>query len=86
MTPNIAIVRVETPHWRSIPLWIPLFLLWIPAILLSPLIFLVIFGLSIAGRLDPWNSFRVLWDLICSLPGTNVRVTNDGTNVQVRII
>jgi hypothetical protein len=86
MTPNIAIVRVETPHWRSIPLWIPLFLLWIPAILLSPLIFLVIFGLSIAGRLDPWNSFRVLWDLICSLPGTNVRVTNDGTNVHVRII
>lgn len=86
MTPNIAIVHIETPHWRSIPLWIPLFLLWIPAILLSPFILIVIFGLSIAGKLNPWHTFRVLWDLICSLPGTQVRVTTDGTNVRVRIL
>jgi hypothetical protein len=86
MTPNIAIVRIETSHWHSIPLWIPLFLLWIPAILLSPLIFIVVFGLSIAGRINPWNTFKVLWDLVCALPGTNVRVTADGTNVRVRIL
>jgi len=86
MTPNIAIVHIETPHWRSIPLWIPLFLLWIPAILLSPFILIVIFGLSIAGKLNPWRIFRVLWDLLCSLPGTQVRVTTDGTNVRVRIL
>jgi hypothetical protein len=86
MTPNIAIVRIETPHWHSIPLWIPLFLLWIPVILLSPIIFIVVFCLSIAGRIDPWNTFKVLWDLVCALPGTNVRVTADGTNVRVRIL
>jgi hypothetical protein len=86
MTPNIAFVRIETPHWRSIPLWIPLFLLWIPAILLSPFLFLVIFGLSIAGKIDPWHAFRVLWDLLCSLPGTQVRVTSEGTHVNVRIL
>jgi len=86
MTPNIAVVRIETPHWRSIPLWIPLFLLWIPAILLSPIIFLVIFGLSVAGRINPWNAIRVLWDLICALRGTQVRVTAEGTHVNVRIL
>jgi hypothetical protein len=86
MTPNIAIVRIETPHWHMIPLWIPLFLLWIPALILSPLIFLVVVGLSLAGKLNPWRTFRVLWDLVCALPGTHVRVTSDGTNVRVRIL
>jgi hypothetical protein len=86
MTPNIAIVRIETPHWRCIPLWIPLFLLWIPAILLSPVIFLVLLGLSIAGSINPWRAMRVIWDLACSLPGTHVRVTSEGTNVVVRIL
>jgi len=86
MTPNIAYVRIESPHWRSIPMWIPLFLLWIPAIILSPLIFLVILGLSLAGKLNPWNTFCVLWDLVCALPGTHVRVIADETNVNVRIL
>jgi hypothetical protein len=86
MTPNIAIVSIQTPHWRCIPLWIPLFLLWIPVILLSPLVLLIIFGLSLAGRINPWHAFRVFWNIFCSLPGTNVRVAADGANVAVRII
>jgi hypothetical protein len=85
VTPNIALIQIDTPHWRCIPLWIPLFLLWIPAILLSPFIFVVIFGLAIAGRINPWRAFRVLWDLLCALPGTHVRVTADGSRIQVRI-
>ena len=86
MTPNIAIVHIETPHWRSIPLWIPLFILWIPAILLSPFIFLVILGLALAGKVSPWRAFRVLWDLVCALPGTHVRVTADDARVRVQIL
>jgi hypothetical protein len=86
VTPNIAVVHIETPHWRSIPLWIPLFLLWIPVILLSPIILLVIIGLSIAGKLSPWRTLSVIWAIVCSLPGTHVRVTTEGTKVQVRIL
>ena len=86
MTPNIAIIRVETPHWRMPGLWIPLFLLWIPALLFSPLIFLVLFGLCMAGNVSPWRAIAVFWSLLCSLPGTHVRVTADGNNVQVRIL
>ena len=86
MTPNIAVVQIETPHWRSFPLWIPLFLLWIPVILLSPIIFLVLLGLSIAGRIDPWHALSVIWHIVCGLPGTHVRVATEGTKVQVRIL
>jgi hypothetical protein len=86
VTPNVAIIRIETQHWHCIPLWIPLFLLWVPAILLSPLIFVVIFALAVAGRVDPWRAIAALWNLVCSLPGTNVRVVADGAKVQVRIL
>ena len=86
MTPNIAVVHIETPHWRCIPLWIPLFLLWIPALLLSPLILLVVIGLSIAGRINPWKAIAVFWNILCSLPGTHVRVATDDAKVLVRIL
>jgi hypothetical protein len=86
MTPSIAIVRVETPDFRMIPLWVPLFLLWIPALLLSPLILLVIFGLSLAGRINPFTACRVLWGLVCALRGIQVRVHAEDANVYVRIL
>lgn len=86
MTPNIAVVEVETPHWRCIPLWIPLFLLWIPIVLLSPLILLVIIGLAIAGRINPWRAMKVIWDLVWSLPGTHVRVTTGDAKIAIRIL
>jgi len=86
MTPSLAIVHVHNPHWRGIKLWIPLFLLWIPAVLLSPLILLVIFGLSIAGRINPFLAIRTFWEILCSLPGTNVHVRADRSTVLVRIL
>ena len=86
MTPSIAIVRVETPGFGGIPLWIPLFLLWIPAILLSPLIFLVLFVACATGRINPWRAIAAFWAILSSLSGTSVRVTAQGTKVLVRIL
>jgi hypothetical protein len=86
MIANIAVLQVESPCWRTPRLWIPLFLLWIPVLLLSPIIFLVIVGLSLAGGLHPWRALRVLWDLVSSLPGTRVHVRADGNTVQVRVL
>jgi hypothetical protein len=86
MTPNIAIVHVENPHWRGVRLWLPLFLLWIPIILLSPLILLVVLGVCLAGRVNPWRAIAAFWALSCSLPGTDVRVCADGNKVLVRIL
>jgi hypothetical protein len=85
--PNIAVIGIQSPHWCGFKLWIPLFLLWIPAILLSPLIFLVLFGLCMAGRVSPWRAIAVFWAILCNLPGTNVHVSvPDGANVLVRIL
>jgi hypothetical protein len=86
MTPNVAIVHVANPHWRGIRLWLPLFLLWIPLILLSPLILLVVLAVCMAGRINPWRALAAFWALSCSLPGTDVRVCVDGNRVTVRIL
>lgn len=86
MTPNLAVLEIRAPHWRVPRLWLPLFLLWIPVIVLSPLILLVFVGAGIAFRISPWRTIAVLWRLLCALPGTDVRVTADGTHVFVKIL
>ncbi len=86
MTPNIAIVQIQRPSSRGYRLWLPLFLLWIPAILLSPVIFLVLFGLCIAGNVSLWRAIAVFWAILCGLPGTDIRVCADGNQVLVRIL
>jgi hypothetical protein len=86
MIPSIAVVRVQTPHWRTPQLWLPLFLLWIPLLLLSPIVLLVLGGLCIAGRVSFWRAVAAFWSLLCSLPGTHVRVCADGNKVQVRVL
>jgi hypothetical protein len=86
MTPNIAIVHVGNPHWRGIHLWLPLFLLWIPLVLLSPLIFLVVCAVCLAGRVNPWRAIAAFWAISCSLSGTQVHVSARGNQVLVRIL
>ena len=53
MTPNFAVLGIETPRWHTPRLWLPLFLLWIPVALLSPVIFLILVAVAIAGRTTP---------------------------------
>ncbi|MGA2672564.1 MAG: hypothetical protein ABSE99_04985 [Terracidiphilus sp.] len=96
MTPNFAVIGIQTPHWRGRRLWLPLFLLWIPVVLLSPLIFLVAVGIwlavriapgiPLACRVSPWRTIAVLWGILCSLPGTHVRVSTQDTQILVRIL
>jgi hypothetical protein len=97
MTPNLAVLEIRAQHWHMPRLWLPLFLLWIPVIVLSPLILLVflglcvagslnLFGNSMAGRINPCRAIVVLWRMLCALPGTDVRVTADGTHVFVKIL
>jgi hypothetical protein len=86
MTPSIAIVHVQNPHWRGIKLWIPLFLLWIPALILSPLFLVVLLAVSIVGRIDFVAALKTFWGILCGLSGTDVRVNADGNRVLVRIL
>ena len=86
MIPSLAILRIETPHWHTPRLWIPLFLLWILLQLLSPIILLVLASLCVAARISPWRPVSALWSILCSLSGTQVRVCADGNRVQVSIL
>lgn len=86
MTPSIAIVHVHNPHWRGIRLWIPLFLLWVPALLLAPLILLALVVACLIWRLNPWMAVSRIWGLLCALPGTDVHVDSPENQVLVRIL
>ena len=86
MTPNIAIVQIQNPHWRGCKLWLPLFLLWIPLILLSPLILLVILIACWLGRINFIRAIAAFWSISCGLPGTDVRVSTGANRILVRIL
>ena len=83
MIPSVAIIRYESFPAQRHRLWIPLFLLWIPLLVLAPLLLLVVLVVSLALRV---NVFRILWDFLCALSGLHVHVQAKGNVVTVRII
>lgn len=86
MIPTLALVHVEQPSGRSFHLWLPLFLLWIVLLILSPLILLLVLVYCLAGRVSPWRAMVALGSLVWNLGGTDVRVTAEGRRVMVRIL
>lgn len=86
MTPNFAIVHVNYVHGPNFRLWLPLFLLWIPAILLAPFILLALMIACLISGMGFWRCIGAGWSLLCSLPGTDVRVATEGNKVLVRIL
>jgi hypothetical protein len=86
MTPNVALIRIQSGQARIPPIPLPLFLLWIPGILLAPFVLLAIWIACLVVNLRFWRTLRVLWDLLCALPGTHVRVCADGKKITVRIL
>ena len=86
MTPNVAMIRIQPEHAWCPPIPLPLFLLWIPGILLAPFLILGIWIVCLVYRLRIWRTLGVLWDLFCALPGTNVRVCADVKKITVCIL
>lgn len=86
MTPNLAVVHINFLHGPNFRLWLPLFLLWIPGILLAPIILLALLIGCLVSGMRFWRTISVFWGLLCSLPGTDVRVTTEGNRVLVRIL
>jgi hypothetical protein len=86
VTPNIAIVHVDFPRGPNFRLWLPLFLLWVPAILLAPFVLLALLIACVLARVPFWRSIATFWALLCGLPGTDVRVSTEGNHVLVRIL
>jgi hypothetical protein len=86
MTPNLAIVHVNYRHGPNFRLWLPLFLLWVPALLLAPFILLALLIACMISGVPFWHCVTAGWYLLCSLPGTDIRVVTEGNKVLVRIL
>ena len=86
MTPNVAIVHVSFPRGPNFRLWLPLFLLWVPAIVLAPFVLLALLIGCLISDVPFWRSISTLWAVLLSLPGTDVRVSTEGNRVLVRIL
>lgn len=86
MTPNIAVVHVNHLHGPNFRLWLPLFLLWIPTILLAPFVLILLAIVCLAMDVPFWRSMATFWAILCSLPGTDVRVSTEGNRVLLRIL
>lgn len=89
MIPNLAVIRIQGERGWCPPIPVPLFLVWIFAILLSPLILvalLVLWAFSLGAGYQMWRLLGAFWRILCALPGTSVRVTAEGKHVSVRIL
>jgi hypothetical protein len=86
MTPNLALIGIQTPAKRGFRLWLPLFLLWVPVLLLAPLLFLALLMLCLGKRVNPWRAIAVCWAIVCSLPGTGIQVQTPKALIQVRVL
>lgn len=84
MIPLASTLYIRTrPH--GVPIWIPLFLVWLlllPLVLLaSPLIFIA----CLAVRVNPFRAFSVVWKIVSELRGTNVQIEDADCSVLVSI-
>lgn len=86
MTPNLAVIQIETPDLRMPRIWLPLFLLWIPVIVLSPLILFALYIACIAIHVSVWRSIGAFWALLCSLSGLHAHITTEDTRILLHIL
>jgi hypothetical protein len=86
MTPNFAVIRIQNNKFWGFPIIIPIFLLWIPALLLAPFVLIVLGALCVATDVSFGRTIAAFWNLACGLPGTDVRVCADGKRITVRIL
>lgn len=57
MIPTVAVIQVENPHWRGFRFWVPLIMLWLPLLILSPAL-----PAGAAGGVSAWAHQSVARD------------------------
>jgi hypothetical protein len=89
MIPNVAVVRVQSEHFWCPAIPIPLFLIWLVVLLLSPLLLValaVLWAFCLGAGFPLGRAIKAFWGILCALPGTDVRVTAEGKLVTVRVL
>jgi hypothetical protein len=85
MIPLIATLRFHHRSWIPLRLWIPLFLVWILLLPLVVILFPVFFIACMFIDVDPFQSIRIFWEILCSLKGTHVEFTEANHSLSFRI-
>lgn len=86
MIPMYATVRIGHGGKPGVPLWIPLFLVWL---LLLPLLLLmapVALIACLVGRVNPYRALRVFHGLLDGLRGVRVETGCRRYSVLVRVV
>ena len=86
MIPMYATLRIGRGGRPGIPLWIPLFLVWL---LLLPFLLLAAPVASMAclgAHVNPYRAWRVLWGLLDGVRGARVEAVNRHFSVFVRVV
>ena len=85
MIPSLLHLRVAHGAGSGWGLWLPLFLLWIPVLLLAPLLELCLMLYCAIAQVNLWLMHGALWAL-AQMGGTRVEAETPGAKVLIRLM
>ena len=85
MIPLLLTVRIGGAGSRGVPLWVPLFLVWLLLLPLALLLLPLFLVGSLIGMLNPFRVLWVFWGILNGARGTSVEAANGRHAVLIRI-
>ena len=85
MIPLLLTVRIGGAGSRGVPLWVPLFLVWLLLLPLALLLLPLFLGGCLIGMLNPFRVLWGFWGILNGARGTSVEAANGRHAVLIRI-
>lgn len=85
MIPLLLTVRIGGAGSRGVPLWVPLFLVWLLLVPLALLLLPLFLVGCLIGMLNPFRVLWVFWGILNGARGTSVEAANGRHAVLIRI-
>ena len=86
MTPNLAVIHFNNPYRDNFRLWLPLFLLWIPALLLAPIVLTILLVVCFLAKVSFLETLRTGWAILSGLRGTEISWSIQANRIHIRIL
>ena len=86
MIPLLLTVRIGGAGSRGVPLWVPLFLVWLLLVPLALLLLPLFLVGCLIGMLNPFRVLWVFWRILNGARGTSVEAANGRHAVLIRIV
>ena len=85
MIPLLLTVRIGGAGSRGVPLWVPLFLVWLLLLSLALLLLPLFLVGCLIGMVNPFRVLWVFWGILNGARGTSVEAANGRHAVLIRI-